>query len=343
MRNFFKKIRNSNLSSQEIISALNESLSEKDWIEITSKKDIEKISTFLCQINNFEALKILLLECTNKIDKMPGDALLFFLISTIEFSSYSQTIKKLDHDYNIFKVYMNPYHLDKMSFEEELSEQIQIYTKKYERTKDDLLDKLQFARSQRLEAEVKKTLEKLIEAFPGDSGFIEEKASYFEKEAAQIISKSAKHYSKKITNEYKPDFAPLLFNADEIYQTIKNEFKNEHIKYLLEIFLCANELEIVLKIFNENKVLLKNNFWLFVDTLVHKNLFLEALSLIKDNEEHLRTEDQFNHYYYMAICLWYLNDRQSAIETMKSIAASKPNFKQTLLYLNSWLNNEKVA
>lgn len=343
MASLLSSLKKTNGSAEEILATVVTTISETNWIEITSKKEIQKISTFLCQINHMEALRALLVKCFKQTDKIPGDALFYFISKNSNINITQSVFAKLDQEYSFFKIYACPYHLAKELYADQIVKQRNIYLQRYNKTKEDLIDKLQFARTQRLEAEVKKTLEKLIEAFPEDPNFVKEKGLYFEKEAARVIEKN----SKKISEKHKyssniPQYTPL-FNAEEVYHVIMNEFKGENLVYLLEIFLMAGEDEIAIKIISQNNELKIKYFWNFIELLIVKQRYLEALAQIKEMKEIKRTEDEFNYYYFTAICLWYLNDKQTALDTMRSIAKVKPHFKQTQIYLNLWQHHDEVA
>lgn len=343
MVSFLKSVKKSQGREEDLLNLVNELVSDENWIEITSKKDLQKMATFLCQLNYMAALKVFLLSCCKRIDKMPGDALFYFITRNSDLNISDSDFAKLDQEFSFFKTYLCPFALKKELYTEQLEKQNSIYLKKYNRTKEDLIDKLQFARTQRLEAEVKKTLEKLIEAFPEDPSFIKEKGLYFEKEAARVIEKSNKAYSVKKRSISTPPQHTPLFNADEVYEVIKGSFKSNDLIYLLEIFLLAGEDETALKIINQNISLKDIYFWNFVELLIVKKRYLEALAEIKNMKDVKTTDDQFNYYYFTAICLWNLNDKQTALDTMKSISKVKPNFKQTQVYLNLWQFNDEVA
>ncbi len=343
MVSFLNAVKKSKADEEVIALLMNEYLSDENWIELTSRKDIQKISTFLCQINHMVALKTLILTCFKRVDKMPGDALFYFISKNTELNISESIFAKLDQEYSFFKTYLCPFALKKDFYLEQFEKQHSIYLKRYNRTKEDLVDKLQFARTQRLEAEVKKTLEKLIEAFPEDPSFVKEKGLYFEKEAARIIDKNTKFYADhKKSSHSLPNYTPL-FNANEVYEVIKGDFEGQNLVYLLEIFLLAGEDETALKIINKNKSLKIDFFWNFIDLLIVKKRYLEALAEIKEMKDIKTTDDQFNYYYFTAICLWNLNDKQTALDTMKSIAKIKPQFKQTQIYLNLWQYSNEVA
>lgn len=343
MITFFNLVKKSDGSKKAISEILHKIINEDDWIEMTSKKDIQKISTFLCQMNHMNALKDLLLRCFKRPDKTPGDALFFFISINSNIDINSSVISELDNEYSFFKTYLCPYSLNKDLYSELLSKQFNVYFQKYNKTKEDLIDKLQFARSQRLEVEVKKTLEKLIEAFPEDPSFVEEKGRYFEKEAAKVIDKSSKAFANsKNMESLTPIYTPL-YNAEDVYNVIKGEFSEQNFSYLLEIFLIAGEDEIAIKILNEHEKLRKTYFWDHVEILIYKKRFLEALAQIKEMTELKSNDDEFNYYYFTSVCLWSLNDKKTALETMKSIAKVRPQFRQTQIYLNLWQQHDEVA
>lgn len=343
MASILSSIKKTEGSAEDILNIVRQFLSDSEWIETTSKKEIQKVSTFLCQINHMDALKELLVQCFQRLDKMPGDALFYFISRNSDINIHESVFSKLDQEYSFFKTYANPYYISEEHYSEFIEKQKDIYQQKYNKTKEDLIDKLQFARTQRLEAEVKKTLEKLIEAFPEDPNFVKEKGHYFEKEAARVIDKSTRNLSEKkkqIAN--LPQHTPL-FNAEEVYDVIKDNFTDENQVYLLEIFLMAGEEDIAIKIINQNNELQSTFFWNFIELLIVKQRYLEALAQIKEMKDLKTTDAEFNYYYFTAICLWSLNDKQTALDTMRSIAKVKPHFKQTQIYLNLWQHHDEVA
>lgn len=342
MASFISSVKKSSGSETDILHLVNSFTEDENWVEVTSKKEIQKVATFLCQMDHMAALKKLLVKCFKRIDKIPGDALFYFITKNSEIHIAQSVFSTLDFEYSFFKTYMCPFSLDTEMYAEQIAKQQSIYLQKFERTKADLLDKLQFARTQRLEVEVKKTLEKLIEAFPEDPSFIKEKGQYFEKEAAKVIDRGNITYSDKKKNQMLPNHTPL-FNAEEVYEAIKGDFTEKNLSYLLEIFLVSGEDETAIKIMNENIILKKLYFWNFIELSIVKQRFLEALALIKEMNELKTTEDEFNYYYFTAICLWHLNDKQTALDTMRSIAKVKPHFKQTQIYLNLWQHHDEVA
>jgi hypothetical protein len=343
MSSFLNMVKKTKGSSSEIQSLVDHLISDENWIEVTSKKDIQKIATFLCQINHMGGLKKLLLKCISQIDKIPGDALFYFITKNSDINIAKNIFEPLDQEYSFYKTYLCPFSLAKESHAEQIAKQYDLYYQKYSKTKEALIDKLQFARTQRLEVEVKKTLEKLIEAFPEDPSFVEEKGKYFEKEAARVIDKNIKAYSNKNKfNQQEENYTPL-FNGEEIYNIIKNEFGEEQESYLLEIFLMSGEDEVAIKILNQNENLRKQYIWNYIELLINQKRFLESLAQIKEMTTLRNAEDEFNYYYFTAICLWALNDKQTALETMRSIAKIKPHFKQTQLYLNLWQHYDEVA
>lgn len=343
MASFISSVKKTSGSQEDILNLINDFIQDENWVEMTSKKEIQKIATFLCQMNHMTALKKLLLKCFKRFDKIPGDALFFFIIKNSELNIADSLFSALDYEYSFFKTYMCPFSLDKELYSEQVEKQHSIYQQKFNRTKEDLVDKLQFARTQRLEAEVKKTLEKLIEAFPEDPSFVKEKGQYFEKEAGNVIDKGMKVYSEFKKQDFKIENHTPLFNADEVFEAIKNDFSADKMHYLLEIFLVSGEDDTAIRIMNENEDLKKIYFWNFIELSIVKQRHLEALALIKEMKELKTTEDEFNYYYFTAICLWHLNDKQTALDTMRSIARVKPHFKQTQIYLNLWQHFDEVA
>ncbi len=343
MASFLSLVKKTSGSEAEILKVISELARDENWVEVTSRKELQQIATFLCQMQHTSALKILLLLCFKQLEKMPGDALFYFITANSKINIAQSFFSILDSEFAFFKTYLCPFNLAPEMYDEQVTKQYNVYLKKFNRTKEDLIDKLQFARTQRLEAEVKKTLEKLIEAFPQDPSFVKEKGQYFEKEAGNVIDKGMKAFADLKKQDLKAEHHTPLFNADEVYQAIKNDFNEENLNYLLEIFLVSGEDETAIQIMNEHIFLKKIYFWNFIELSVVKQRYLEALALIKDMKELKTTEDEFNYYYFTAICLWHLNDKQTALDTMRSIARVKPHFKQTQIYLNLWQHHDEVA
>ncbi len=346
MKSFFDAVKNSTGTSEDILNITQLLIRDTTWIEMSPKKEIARISTFLCQSKNFEALKLLLLCSLKKPEKIPGDALLYFTSMNSNLDIQNSVFMSLHKQDPIFKNYLCPYTLKPELYEHKIKEQYNTYYKKYLKTKEELVDKLQFARSQRLEVEVKKTLEKLIEAFPNDPSFIAEKSKYFEKEAARVIDKSNKSLEKlKSTsdNYHQAQNHIQSFNAEEVYNAINSFFDDKQTEYLMEIFMLASEDDTVVFILDQNESLKNKHFWTYVELLISKRRYIEALSQIKEANKTNSTDDEFNYYYFSAICLWNLNDKSTAIDIMKSISKVKPNFKQTLFYINIWQRHSDVA
>lgn len=346
MNSFFDAVKKSTGKSEDILNIIQILVRDETWITMSAKKEIARISVFLCQTKNFEALKLLLLCSLKKSEKIPGDALVYFMSMNSNLDIQNSVFITLHKQDPIFKNYLCPYALKPELYELKIKEQYNIYYKKYLKTKEELIDKLQFARSQRLEVEVKKTLEKLIEAFPNDPSFLEEKSKYFEKEAAKVIDKSHKSIQKK-----KPlvdDFFDLqnqiqLFNSEEVYNAIKDSFNENQVEHLMEVFMMASEDDTVVFILDRHPKLKDKHFWTYIQLLVAKRRYIEALSQVKEANKINTPDDEFNYYYFSAICLWNLNDKSTALEIMKSIAKVKPNFKQTLFYINLWQRHSDVA
>ncbi len=345
MSSYFDAIKKSSRSESDIFDITFNLIQSSSWIELTSKKDISRISTFLCQVQNFEALKQLLLCCLKKPEKIPGDALLYFISHHSTLNLNNSVFMELHKHEPYFKNYLCPFAIRPEFYELSLKEQYNTYLKKYLKTKEELVDKLQFARSQRLEVEVKKTLEKLIEAFPDDPSFIEEKGKYFEKEAARVIDKSNRSLvnEKNKSNSYDSQRRTPLFNAEEVLNAIQSYFNEDQKEYLMEVFLLAGEEDVVIQILDQQKILKEKYFWIYTELLISKRRYIEALSQVKESNKTETADDQFNYYYFSAICLWNLNDKANALEIIQSIAKVKPNFKQTIFFLNLWQRHSEVA
>lgn len=344
MNSFFQSIKKTSGHHNDVLQILLSLSRDKMWIELTSKKEIYKISVFLFQTKNFLALKELLLCCLKKPEKIPGDSLLYFLSFNPEIDVYNSVFMEFHNQKPIFKNYLCPYSLNPKVYDNRIKEQQQTYLKKYLKTKEDLIDKFQFAKSQRLEAEVKKTLEKLLEAFPNDPNLVDEKGIYIEKEAARVIEKSHKNLNKNSNqNLFDPQTQSYRQDSVTIYNLIKDDFNENQQELLMEMFLLSSDEDIVVHIIDQNSKLKQKYFWTYIELLVEKRRFIEALSQIKDFTVIRSSEDQFHYYYFSAICLWNLQDKSSALNIMKSIAKVKPNFKQTFFYLNLWQRHSDVA
>lgn len=345
MREFFDKVKETNLDAENIQTVLQQFVYEEKIIEQTSKKDLAQIAIFLWQTKNFSALQFFLEKAFNKVTNMPSEILFHFIHyfkhqnPEIDLNVFTE----LDEHLNVFKVYNCPYKIKGEVFEEKQTEQIEVFEKRYSEIKEDLVDKLEFARSQRLDKEAKKTLDKLLEAFPNDPRFVTEQKRMFEHEAAKVIESHSKPLNSRKSSTIVLE--PKKESTSPIYKLFLSSFKKENLIHLIELFILANENETVIEIFDAHPEIKKNNFWLYIEHLVKIERYLEALAELKKNQKDIRTstEGVFTFYYYHAICLWYLNDKTTAFEIMKAIHKTRPYFRQTTFYINLWQHHEKVG
>lgn len=345
MKDFFYQIKKTDLSEASIFDVLEKLVKEDSIIEQVPKKELAQISTFLWQIKHYRGLQFFLIHAFNKPGNIPGNAL-FHFVNYFKPSNPdidTQVFIELNDYLNIFKTYNTPFHIHGKSFEEARNQQLEIFEKRYNEIKTDLVDKLEFARTQRLDKEAKKTLDKLLEAFPNDPRFVNEKQKLFEKEAAKIIETHSKRKKNRSSSPSILEFKKE--STSHIYQLFKDSFNENNINHLLDIFILAHENETVVEIFDQHPKLKTMHFWLYIDHLIKIERYLEALAELKKHQEGAESmsDSIFTFYYYHAICLWYLNDKKLAIEIMKAIQKTKPDFRQTSFYLNLWQHHEQVG
>ncbi|MCO5113802.1 MAG: hypothetical protein M9899_06475 [Bdellovibrionaceae bacterium] len=345
MKDFFYQIKKTDLSENAVFDVLQTMITEDSIIEQIPKKELAQISTFLWQVKHYRALKFFLVSCFNKPGNIPGNALFhfvhFFRHSNPEVNA--QVFVDLNDYLNIVKTHNTPFTIHDKVFEEAKTQQLEIFERRYNEIKTDLVDKLEFARTQRLDKEAKKTLDKLLEAFPNDPRFVNEKQKLFEKEAARIIET---HSKRKKSRSATPSILEFKKESTSpIYHLFKDSFNDENMIHLIEAFILAHENETVVEIFEQHPELKTQHFWLYIEHLIKIERYLEALAELRKHQETQGTmsDSIFTFYYYHAICLWYLNDKKHAIEIMKAIQKTKPDFRQTSFYLNLWQHHDQVG
>lgn len=345
MKEFFYQIKKTDLSESAILNLLKKMIVDEKIIEQSPKKELAQISTFLWQIKHYKALQFFLENSFDKVSNMPGHTLFHFVqfFKKINSELNVQVFVELNDHIDLFKVYNTPFLVNGEAFEEPQNQQLEIFERRYNEIKEDLIDKLEFARTQRLDKEAKKTLDKLLEAFPNDPRFVTEKQMLFEKEAAKIIESHSK--KQKSSRSRGVIIEPKKESTSHLYQLFADSFTPENFIHLIEIFILAHENETVVEIFEDKPNLKTEHFWLYIEHLIKIERYLEALAELKKHQEslHVSTDSIFTFYYYHAICLWYLNDRKLAIEIMKAVQKTKPDFRQTNFYINLWQHYEKVG
>lgn len=345
MKDFFYQVKKTDLSENAIFDILEKFIVQDQIIEQTPKKELAQITTFLWQIQHYKALQFFLKHAFKKPANLPGNALFHFVhfFKASNPTLDTQIFVDLNEELNMFKVYNTPFFVKGKVFEEAQNQQLEIFEKRYSEIKEDLIDKLEFARSQRLDKEAKKTLDKLLEAFPNDPRFVTEKQRLFEKEAANIIETHSKR--RKNNRSANPAFEQRKESTSHLYQLFLDSFDDTNLHHLVEIFILAHENETVVEMFEKHPDLKIQHFWLYIEHLIKIERYLEALAELKNHQENSQASSDsiFTFYYYHAICLWYLNDKKIATEIMKAIQKTKPYFRQTSFYLNLWQHHEKAG
>lgn len=211
--------------------------------------------------------------------------------------------------------------------------------KEYTENKKILLDQLVTLRIQRLVEKEKELLKKLAKLYPGDGDVHKETLEHRQRNALEILSRrkpSFRHQTLQnfddINEEEKPSYDALMSSLVESAQS------HPEMSYELAVLAWVLEAyDIGLQVLDfapddEQKL------WFRLDLLLKNHRYLELLTELSQVEMKLAADPEtfFATAYLRAQAYWGLGQKDTAIEVMESLLATRPHYRAGESLLNSW-------
>ncbi len=325
--------------------ALEESLSALEKNSPNTKVNLH-ILRFIIQLGGHKNYFKFLCYCLQENKPLPWLSILELISQSTFRLSQSQWKKifKLAIANNSIKQIINfeNYVPDFYKNEKIFLKTLQEKTNKVDILKTELLDQLQFIRSQRMEKDEEKILNKLLVIFPKDKKIAVESKKFKEKWARNIISKNKKkkkdeRSTSKILNFGKQEYLNFLFK-----QAIKKTNIDPKKAYDLAIFFYfLDDFAHAYKIMITKKTFMENESWFLLKLLYALDKNLEALGFIhKLEKKYFDSKYLILHLsYWKALNLKKLGETNQAISILEDINKLSPNFGSSKKLIRQWKNS----
>lgn len=209
--------------------------------------------------------------------------------------------------------------------------------------KQELIDKLEFLKNEKLIDEEQKTLQQLELEYPNEKQFIEKYNEEFQSRWSEhVLSQKKIAYKTKLKiREDSPEaikFINLLEKEVE-QQVVK---KAENAIHFCMMFYFMDLYELALKVLQKSGLGAEHS-WLELELMILSKHYLSALDLAEKIEKKFynspNTEVPFAIAYFKAIAYKGLEQNARAIEMLESILKFRPQYRQAERLINEWLTN----
>ena len=233
--------------------------------------------------------------------------------------------------------------LDQFSskFAEERRNERQEERRRYNEIKRNLIEQLEFYRSQRIPTEEKKILAQLSTLFPHDSEVRGEHMVHQEKWAREIINQRERmtEYDSHVEEQIEIPPPEVLSSKDHLVAQVKKEVKLDpdsgyDYAIMFEALEFYREAYEILRISPPSA----ESDWLALELLIKGRQYLSALEEANRLEIQYagNPESTFAVIYARARALWGLGQKDHAIDLLKSIVSLRPTYRSARALLREW-------
>lgn len=256
-------------------------------------------------------------------------------------SALKQSFKETRQQLNASRSFLFHNHMSELSdsFKKlEKSKQQEYFLKKQE-----LIDKLEFLKNEKLIEEEKKTLEQFGIEYPNEKEFLNEYNSEFQWRWSGYVLSQKKvvrrtELKKDTVTKEQEKFLSLLEREAHL-QSVKNP---ENAVHFCMMFYLMEQYGPALRVLQKSG-LGSEHSWLELELLLLAKHYLSALELAEKIEKKLYTssdtEVPFALAYSKALAYKGLKQNARAIEMLESILKFRPQYRQAERLINEWLTN----
>jgi hypothetical protein len=205
--------------------------------------------------------------------------------------------------------------------------------------KENMLEKFEFLRNQRMSEQAARLLRRMLELFPEDEFLIQTRKEFEEQWARDVLSNhmASLHAERDLTitapSSQDQEMLKCFLEAAEKICIEKRELASE----ISIIFWFMDDFEKALEIINWAPVTLAND-WLKAEILIASRRFIEAMEQLNQLEvKYINDpESTFAVSYMRALCLKALGQHASALEIMQSIVRIRPGYRSANALILEW-------
>ncbi len=204
-----------------------------------------------------------------------------------------------------------------------------------------LLEKLEFVRSQRIPTEEKKVLHQLGTLFPGDQKVQSEAQVHAEQWAREIINQreAFTDLDTALEDALPPMSTEVVSAKDHLFNQVMKYIK-KHPDQAFDYALMFESLEFYKEAYEVlcHAPSTKQADWLKLEILIKGRQFVSALEETNGLELKYAGDPNstFAVIYARAQALWGLGQKDTAIDLMKSIVNLRPSYRSARAILSSW-------
>lgn len=207
----------------------------------------------------------------------------------------------------------------------------------------ELIDKLEFLKNEKLIEEERKTLEQIELEYPNEKQFIKQYKNEFQwRWAAHVLAQKKVVQRTELKKEAEsPEHQAFLqiLEKEALQQIIK---KPESGLHFCMMFYFMEQYETALYILQRSNQG-SQNAWLELELMIHAKHYLSALELAEKIEKKFYnspdTDVPFAIAYIKALAYKGLKQNARAIEMLESILKFRPQYRQAERLINEWLTN----
>ena len=229
---------------------------------------------------------------------------------------------------------------------EQISDKFAKAAKKYKKDineefnskESEMLEKLEFAQAQNLSDEESRIVRMLLTKYPNNPKYKKLQKELEDKNIAKLIKKqksSIKQYSQP-TKKFVPEASTLKKKWSLIINNIKNP-SPEDSKNLSLFFAFLDWPDEAIKVLEKNLSDL-SSYWIYLEWLIETGQYTASLEVIDQLLVHLQSDPEsllpLN--YMKAQSLYYLGQKQEAIEHIKAIIEVNPRYRSAQILLEEW-------
>lgn len=205
--------------------------------------------------------------------------------------------------------------------------------------KENMVEKFEFLRNQRMIEQAARLLRRMLELFPEDESLAQTQKEFEEQWARDVLSnhmaslKAERDLTITAPSGKDQEMLKCFLEAAEKICIEKRELAPE----ISIIFWFMDDFEKALEIINWAPVTLAND-WLKAEILIASRRFIEAMEHLNQLEVKYISdpESTFAVSYMRALCLKALGQHASALEIMQSIVRIRPNYRSANALILEW-------
>ena len=209
--------------------------------------------------------------------------------------------------------------------------------------KQELIDKLEFLKNEKLIEEEKKTLEQMKLEYPNEKQFLSQYQDEFQwRWSAHVLSKKKVIQRTELKQEtLTADQQKFLNNLEKeaLQQVVKSPENGLH---FCMMFYFMDQYALALNILQKSSLSSKYS-WLELELMLLAKHYLSALELAEKIEKKFYntsdTDVPFAIAYTKALAYKGLKQDARAIEMLESILKFRPQYRQAERLMNEWLTN----